>query len=481
MQAKGISLTMLGVETPSTKQNIQANDRVFTDIMTNISEKKENKQLSLKQSEHLSSNKVNKKFMKTVSEQPVIQNVSSKADQKVELVPMSEESIQKVVNELETLVENTFGLSEEEDVNVLAGIMEQMLNLFFPPNETLVENPSFEETSVNEMDAELNDLTEINVTDLKVTDFMEIDKEQLKNLVLEFHGIEDSSALLTNTDLMQEFDALTEGMEDMLRQLDENLLPEENQDKILSVSEQVVVPRNDETDETIQNMESDKSTLDVHNSVDVSFSTETSGQNETNLNQSNDNETLHNSESKTTVTDKKTQGRETTQNPVDTFVAKINEAFENLLEKSGQTTHTSVDIVNQVVNHIRVRVLPETTSMELTLNPQHLGKLNIAISSTNGVAKATMTVQSEAAKEALESQLITLKETFAEKGIKVVSVEVNVSEFGFKNESDGKGEQNKARQSGSKKIRLDKFEDDDEAVVEAEASRTENSTIDYIA
>lgn len=102
--------------------------------------------------------------------------------------------------------------------------------------------------------------------------------------------------------------------------------------------------------------------------------------------------------------------------------------------------------------------------MELQLHPASLGNVKVQLTSAGGVLTAVFTTENEAVKAALESQLIQLKENFAEQGLKVESVEVNVSAQGFERSLDQqKQEQNRFEDSrskkGSRRIRLSGTED----------------------
>ena len=146
---------------------------------------------------------------------------------------------------------------------------------------------------------------------------------------------------------------------------------------------------------------------------------------------------------------------------------------------------TMTQIVEQVVRQVRIRVMPETTSMEMQLNPASLGRVNLTVATTGGVATATMVVENQMAKNALESQLISLKESFAEQGLKVEEVEVTVAEFGLKKENEQQQENMQQKKSGRR------FRSDDELVegddVETDLNltssqrRDSNSVVDYTA
>ena len=97
-------------------------------------------------------------------------------------------------------------------------------------------------------------------------------------------------------------------------------------------------------------------------------------------------------------------------------------------------------------------------------------------------------------KAALESQLVQLKENFAEQGLKVESVEVNVSAQGFERSLDQQEqEQNRFENSRNKKstrrIRLDGIEESGDLLTEemsgddrivADMMIRNGNTVDYM-
>ena len=116
------------------------------------------------------------------------------------------------------------------------------------------------------------------------------------------------------------------------------------------------------------------------------------------------------------------------QTTVETTVNNLGEVIETVTHYSNADT-SAESIMSQVTETIRVNYSPDTTSMELQLHPASLGTVNMNIASTNGVVTAHIIVQNEAVKAALESQLITLQQTFDEQGQKVEAVEVSVANY----------------------------------------------------
>jgi flagellar hook-length control protein FliK len=109
------------------------------------------------------------------------------------------------------------------------------------------------------------------------------------------------------------------------------------------------------------------------------------------------------------------------------------------------------EVTSQILEAIRINIKPDQTSMELQLNPENLGRINLTVVSKDGILTAKFVTGTETAKEAIESQLQVFKENLNNQGLKVENVEVTVSYSAFdrKNQefSDGSGkeEQNKQK------------------------------------
>lgn len=162
------------------------------------------------------------------------------------------------------------------------------------------------------------------------------------------------------------------------------------------------------------------------------------------------------------------------------------------------TTYSNADadsIMSQVTQSIRVNYSAETTSMEMQLHPASLGTVNMNVASNSGVVTAHILVENEAVKAALESQLITLQQTFEDQGMKVEAVEVTVANYDLNkgNSSDtenGNSERESARAGRvgtRRRINLNDLEeadieelDEDEQIAADMMARSGNS-VDYQA
>lgn len=138
-----------------------------------------------------------------------------------------------------------------------------------------------------------------------------------------------------------------------------------------------------------------------------------------------------------------------------TFVDNMVKASQNtqfgLPEDMIQATNLK-EIATQIIDQIKVSITPNQTTMELQLNPENLGKVNLSLHSKDGVISAHFVVQNEISKEAIESQMQTLKDTLTQQGIKVEAIEVTVSANAFEqNTSKGSDTQEETQKNNSGK------------------------------
>ncbi len=95
------------------------------------------------------------------------------------------------------------------------------------------------------------------------------------------------------------------------------------------------------------------------------------------------------------------------------------------------TSTDTTELINQIVDNIRLNVSQDTTSIEMQLNPENLGRVYVHLSAKEGTVNAQFTATNEVVKEALEAQIVTLKENLNQAGVKVDAVEITVSSHGF--------------------------------------------------
>ncbi len=114
------------------------------------------------------------------------------------------------------------------------------------------------------------------------------------------------------------------------------------------------------------------------------------------------------------------------------------------------------DMIRQITEFTKVTVKAAQTTMEMQLNPEHLGKLYIEVTTKEGNVSAHILTQNELVKEALEAQLVDLRQSLNQAGVKVDAVEVSVGSHEFeknleqnaKREEHQGEEQEKASKAG---------------------------------
>ncbi|MBP5298570.1 MAG: flagellar hook-length control protein FliK [Lachnospiraceae bacterium] len=89
------------------------------------------------------------------------------------------------------------------------------------------------------------------------------------------------------------------------------------------------------------------------------------------------------------------------------------------------------NIIRQINDYMRLNVSGPETSLEMQLNPANLGRVNINISVREGMVTAQLAVENAAVKQALESQMVTLRENMNNQGLKVEAVEVTIASHEF--------------------------------------------------
>lgn len=108
---------------------------------------------------------------------------------------------------------------------------------------------------------------------------------------------------------------------------------------------------------------------------------------------------------------------------------EVNLVENNIIEN--YMSDETLDIIEQIVENTKVVFENDSTTMEMQLNPDSLGKVYVAITSKAGNVNAQFTVTNETVKEALEAQIVNLKDNLNQAGVKVDAVEVTVASHEF--------------------------------------------------
>lgn len=136
-----------------------------------------------------------------------------------------------------------------------------------------------------------------------------------------------------------------------------------------------------------------------------------------------------------------------------TLHASVSEQLntDTSFEMSQSQSHSRVDttdIIRQIVDSISISNTTEESAIELQLTPESLGRMYINISQKNSEITARIAVSNEAVKEALQTQMVNLKEALNNSGIRVNEVEITVASHEFERNLE-QGAANDSRQQES--------------------------------
>lgn len=90
-------------------------------------------------------------------------------------------------------------------------------------------------------------------------------------------------------------------------------------------------------------------------------------------------------------------------------------------------TPSTDHIMRQLVDFVKIQKGTELTEMELQLHPASLGNVRVQLSTKGGLVTAQFTAENETVKNAIESQVVQLKNSLEEQGVKIEAVEVSVA------------------------------------------------------
>lgn len=392
------------------------------------------------------------------------------------------DAVKGIVN---TAVESDKGLESTVNVDnqpvdgqeapdlMTSDIMEQILAMLGQIKDIIMEKLDL---TPEELDQMMTDLG-LELTDL-------VDPQAIMKLVLVKYNSTDPMAIVFDEQLTNTFKDLLTAVNDIrkeanLKLTDEEieLLLEQNTD---TFDNEISV--DDMEAETLQSMTGSKQDKDESEEVKNSTISRQSVSEDSEISNQN-----HVAASKNVSKERK-EGSDKTDG-YESFLDKLSANYDkHIIEFSNDTVrlYEIRDIAQQIIEQIRVIISPEQTSMELQLYPEHLGKVNLTVSSREGVMTAHFVVQNEIAKEAVEGQLITLKETLAQQGIKVETIEVTVASYTFDQSPYDEAEQSTQSKQGTRhKITFEEAvamsEDPIEETDTKDPSGNIGYTIDYTA
>ena len=303
--------------------------------------------------------------------------------------------------------ENEAAITDEIDPETLDRILE-ILNTLITQISNILETSMEElETKMNELQMIPEDLTDNNL---------------VAKLILNLNGSSDISDMLVNNDMLDAFNEIKEligkvfeeaGMrpEEFAQLTGSEEFREVLQAKGIIDEKGAIKPGfTNETSEEISEMPAETNegfTVQVERKGFEKSGSE-NGDEQSGQKDDAGTETV----GRTKISEKSGKTPQTNFSPAESFVKGLEDAMkiENAELTGFRGTISARDIVYQLTEAVKVEISPENTRLEMSLNPESLGKVNLNITSKDGVMTAQITTQNEISKEALESQLQILKE-----------------------------------------------------------------------
>ncbi len=343
-------------------------------------------------------------------------------------------------------------LTEEE----LSAILPMLLNATDD-----IKNLLMQELGISK--EELNVLME----NMGLTEMDLLEQSNLKELVLQAKGITDMTALLTDEELYTQMQNLDAGFTEVMENVQETL---QLTDEEMSVLKQQV---------------SEVTNAEASTAVEMNQPAE--GVEE----QKEPKQQEHHA----------AQNGNGAENPNPAF-AVVNHnnvnVQQNIVEHTQMAHATSFaavaeneQIMQQVVDYMKIQLSADTNTLEMQLHPESLGSLHIRILEKEGVMTAQFTTTSETVRAALEGQMIQLLQQFDDQNIKVEAIEVAVStqqqfdsammqsEDGQQTQSDKKGRARRINLNNLNGLgENEEYSEEDRVVVEMMAAN--GNTVDYL-
>ncbi len=329
---------------------------------------------------------------------------------------------------------------------------------------------------VTEVVKDILDLTDEQLSsfmeELGITDLNLLNPETLQNLALLANSEQDAVVLLTDAELLSTVNQLINEVEQVLQEAG-------------VTAEELFDAMDDPEFETLVNEAMGMLAEEV---PDKEVSTEVESNPEIEAMQDTEDVAAVKAEGRETDTSAKQDSKESTdvEQFTNQFVQNLQQAAEEIGEITGQKDMVQLirEVADQILEKVKVSVTPETTSLEIVLTPEELGRVNLTVSAEqDGTMKAKFVTENELAREAIERNLVQFKEMLQEQGLKVDNIEVTVGNFEFdKNGQAGENAQEEKKNSNRGFLMDDEIGQNDDADQLAKIfMEGGESTVNYMA
>ena len=333
------------------------------------------------------------------------------------------------------------------------------------------------------------------MADLDMGQLDVLDASKLSGLLLNLGGAEDLSALVTDGELYDTYRMLMNQLEGVLQESAEALETEPEQLLTLlqdgfqeeAPVEEGTVIQPQQPEEKAQLFREDHRPEEAQQGVDT-------GDGQQAVQRGQETRDAQNQGQEGEKQERHSEGKSQKEPQMNLFLQNLRtEQFQpgvaqaQSVATSSPWSETTQDIMNQILDYMKLQLNADSTNLEMQLHPASLGTLQIQLASKAGVVTANFIAQNETVKAALETQMIQLKEQFEEQGIRVESIEVTVQTHEFERNLDeqGRGRNNQPEKKGrGRRINLGgavSMEDAEAEEPVADRMTAVGSTVEYTA
>lgn len=390
----------------------------------------------------------------------VSENVSEEASVKetVENEPVETQKPQETTKTAETQTGQQATADEQGEE-----LTQDLMNLVMPLlQETVVD---VKQMLANELGITQEELG-VMLEKLGITELDLLDVGTVKEVLLQVKGVEDMTALLTDEELYTQVQKVETGFEEIMTKVQEALqMPKE---EVMVLTEEVKTVLSNTSENSMITMETTKTQTPVVQTEMVQEELHR----EANPNQEGDSDAFF------------AQGQQN-QNPLQ---LQNVEAQTTVAHAESFVSVETEQIMNQIMDYMKIQLNADTSSLEMQLQPESLGTLQIRISAKEGIMTAQFTTTSESVRAVLEGQMVQLQQQLENQNIKVDAIEVMVQthhfesalEQGEERQQAQEGKKNKARKIDlSQMDEMEEISEDDKIVAEMMAAN--GNTVDYLA
>ncbi len=305
------------------------------------------------------------------------------------------------------------------------------------------------EVLANELGITMEELN-ILMENMQISEEQLLDFDMVKELFMQANGAEDITALLTDENLLNNMKNLEMEFSQVMENVQETL--DITEEELAMMKDQLM--NNQKPEVTVETM-ADNLLVKESGKEDASFENQQmfqwTGQNP------QSNMMLHNVEG----------------------MAQSHNSFSAM---------QATDIMNQIMDYMKIQLNAETSSLEMQLQPESLGTLQIRISAKEGLMTAQFTTASDSVKAVLESQMVQLQQQLESQNIKVDAIEVTVQAHAFESalqQGEERQQTGNEKKERTRRIDLNNLDSAEEIAEEdrivAEMMAANGNTVDYLA